>query len=115
MEHIDLVAMHGTRFMRVQVKAANLRHRPDRRPQYNFLTKDQHNNPLSDSLIDIVALVALDQRKAVFELPCNLKRRTIRLPEHFHDIDIERVTWDNAVTQILGEAYGVCSRPTVSR
>lgn len=100
--------------MRVQVKASNLGHRHDRKPAYNFLTKDQHNNPLSDHLIDIVALVAIDQRKTVFELPCNLKRRTVRHPKHFHDIDIERITWENAVTQILGEAYGVRSRPEVS-
>ena len=114
MEYIDIVAMCGTRFMRVQVKASNLGYRAYSRPKYNFFTKDQQGNPLSHSLIDIVALVALDQRKVVFELPRNLKRRTTRLSEHFHDIDIERITWENAVTQILGEAYGVRSRPEVS-
>ena len=114
MDHIDLVAMRGTRFMRVQVKAGNLLRRPDRRASYSFYTRDRAGKTLSDDLIDIVALVALDQRKVVFDLPSNLKTHTVLRPEDFHQIDIERITWDNAVASIIGDEDGIFSGVTVA-
>jgi len=116
MEDIDLVAMRGTRFMRVQVKAASsVRHDRSCAPHYYFNTHSLGKGALTIEFIDIYALVAIDRRKVVFLPVCNSVRTTRIPPDKYDQIDIERITWENAVTQILGELHGVCSGPEVSR
>ena len=114
MDRIDLVAMRGNRFMRVQVKAANPKTFVGRQPRYNFMTNDGCGGTLSPDYIDIVALVAIDIRKVIFEVPADLKLNSSVSPCKYLQIDIERITWDNAVTRILGEAHDVCSGPEVA-
>ena len=115
MEDIDLVAMFGTRFMRVQVKASTLPHNSDRAPHYYFTTRSQGKGELTPEFVDIFALVAVDRRRVIFASACSVSRTTRILPENYDQIDIERITWDNAVTQILGELHGIRSGPEVSR
>ena len=110
MDHIDLIAMRNRRFMRVQVKAANPIISSKTCLRYNYNTQDLSGQTLSHELIDIVAMVALDIRRVIFDVPSNLKRHSILYPHSFDQIDIERITWDNAVASIIGDVNGVFSR-----
>lgn len=114
MEDIDLVAMYGTKFMRVQVKASNLTGTADRYPTYYFSTRTKGRGEITQVYVDIVALVAIDLRKVIFMVPDELKKTTRIVPLRYDQIDIERITWDNAVAKILGEAHVICSGAEVA-
>ena len=103
MEHIDVVAMCDSKFMRVQVKAASY---TARRDSYAFNTDRTH--------IDIVALVALDIRRVMFTIPQQVRMYT-RLKAHIYDdIDLERSTWEKSVALVLGESNDVSFGPKIA-
>ena len=101
MDHIDLVAMRGSKFMRVQVKSANSRPRGNK-VMFGYMTRTNHNEVLNSDYIDIVAFVALNLRRVLFFRPIELPKSFRLSYESFDNIDNERTSWETAVNNVLG-------------
>lgn len=115
MEHIDIIATRGDKFLRIQVKAANRLPQSRKSDTYKFNTQTHQATTLLPDQVDIVAFVALDVRRTVFSRTEGLRRTTSVYPETYLHVDIEQLTWDNAVAQVLGESDDARAWPEVVR
>jgi hypothetical protein len=71
---VDLIAMHGARVVRVQVKT---RRRPTARGRYQFPTfRGQHSRALVSDDCDVVAFVALDIGRCLYRPVSDVRLKT---------------------------------------
>lgn len=100
-DHIDIVALKDSEVLRVQVKSGTLRRGDSRRPHYLIQPFTKAANSLSPAHVDVLAVVALDLRKVIFFSPCNLAKSFRVSPNKFNIVDIERTSWESAVSDVM--------------
>ena len=101
MDGVDVVAWSGNEFMRVQVKSARLRKQRDRGAlTYHHQLgsgRDKKTRP-DQRVYDILARVAIDQRRVFFAPACSINKLSERRSPEFYDRhDLEESSWLHAV------------------
>jgi hypothetical protein len=101
MDGVDVIAWSGNDFMRVQVKSARLRKQRDRGAlTYHHQLgsgRDKKTRP-DQRVYDILARVAIDQRRVFFVAACGVNKLSERRsPEFYAQHDLEESSWLRAV------------------
>ena len=101
MDGVDVIAWSGNDFMRVQVKSARLRKQRDRGAltYHHQLGSGRTKKIRPDQRVyDILARVAIDQRRVFFVAACGgNKLSERRSPEFYAQHDLEESSWLRAV------------------
>lgn len=102
---VDLVAWDENRFLRVQVKGANLRSEKDRSPVYQMQlgrgSKKKALPTVKD--YDLLALVGIQNRRCLFLATEQVQQYTKRIsPKRFENPEIEYETWMETLRIIDG-------------
>jgi len=101
MDGVDVIAWQGNDFMRVQVKSARLRKQRDRGAltYHHQLGSGRTKKIRPDQRVyDILARVAIDQRRVFFSAACGINKLSERRsPEFYAQHDLEESSWLRAV------------------
>jgi len=101
MDGVDVIAWSGNDFMRVQVKSARLRKQRDRGAltYHHQLGSGRTKKIRPDQRVyDILARVAIDQRRVFFVAACGVNKLSERRsPEFYAQHDLEESSWLRAV------------------
>ena len=102
---VDVIAWRGNDFMRIQVKSARLRKQSDRSAAvYHHQLgsgRDKKTRP-DPSVYDILARVAIDQRRVFFCAASTIEKLSERRsPEFFDKIDLEYDSWHRAIRIVM--------------
>jgi hypothetical protein len=99
----DLVAMHQNNVLRIQVKATS---KFDTRMKYYFNTGTgaKKKSRLNTQKIEILALVALNQRLVYFKPIVNDMPFSMRLPQTDFSMEQERMSWNSSINSIFGDS-----------
>ena len=101
MDGVDVIAWQGNDFMRVQVKSARLRKQRDRgaATYHHQLGSGRDKKTRPDCRVyDILARVAIDQRRVYFAAACCINKLSERRsPEFYARHNLEESTWQRAV------------------
>lgn len=106
MDGVDVIAWSGDNdFMRVQVKSARLRKQRDRGAlTYHHQLgsgRDKKTRP-DHRVYDILARVAIDQRRVFFTAACRINKLSERRsPEFFDKPYLEETSWEKAVAIVM--------------
>lgn len=106
MDGVDVIAWSGDNdFIRVQVKSARLRKQRDRGAlTYHHQLgsgRDKKTRP-DHRVYDILARVAIDQRKVYFTAACRINKLSERRsPEFFDKPYLEETSWEKAVAIVM--------------
>ena len=104
-ESIDLVAWFDSGdFMRVQVKSARIYKQKEHSAGYQFqlCSGSKKKTRIDPNKVDVLACVAIDQRKVWFSAACCVNQTTQRRsPAFFERPDIEADSWDKAVSIVM--------------
>ena len=101
MDGVDVIAWQGNDFMRVQVKSARLRKQRDRGAlTYHHQLgsgRDKKTRP-DQRVYDILARVAIDQRRVYFAAASSINKLSERRSPEFYDkYGLEESSWQRAV------------------
>ena len=110
MDGIDVVAWRDNDFMRVQVKSARLRKQRDRGAltYHHQLGSGRDKKARPDQRVyDILARVAIDQRRVFFSAACGINKLSERRsPEFYARPDLEEDSWQRAVAIVMETRNG---------
>lgn len=111
MDGVDVIAWLGNDFMRVQVKSARLRKQRDRGAltYHHQLGSGRDKKTRPDSNVyDILARVAIDQRRVFFTAACRINKLSERRSPEFYDKpDLEEESWQRAVQIVMETRNGL--------
>ena len=100
-DRVDLVAWRGDNFLRVQVKSSNLNARMNYQFQLGSGSKKKKIPTVED--YDVLALVALAERRVLFLPIENVKQLTKRVSrKRFENPLSEMASWDETIEVING-------------
>ena len=103
---VDMIAWDDVGYLRIQVKSCRIRHESDKRaPTYHFnYGAGLKKKKAARGSYDIIASVAIDQRRVLFTALDEVKAISKRInPRHFDNPDIEIDSWRNALAVVRGD------------
>jgi len=104
---VDMIVWDDVGYLRIQVKSCRIRHESDKRtPTYHFnYGMGLKKKKAARGSYDIIASVAIDQRRVLFTALDEVKAISKRIsPRYFDDPDIEIDSWRHALAVVRGEA-----------
>lgn len=88
--------------MRIQVKA---RAKPDTYGGYRFWLRKGQSLSYTTSDTDIMALVALDQRRVYFRPIVDISSPTVSIHADAFRDGVETMTWANSISRVIGSSW----------
>lgn len=95
LDNIDLIAVKGSKLVRVQVKSTERRSPVG----YRFSLKTGRNIPISRDLVDVIACVMIDIRRVYFMTASRLPRTYVVKDNKLIADDVEATSWQAALRE----------------
>jgi len=102
-EALDIIAYHGSRLLRIQVKSSTIKNKGSGKGfgyQFNLAVGGKQKRHLTDADCDIIALVAIEHEQVMFyprERLHGAKTKRVA-PSKFDDPNLCLKTWDRCLT-----------------
>ena len=102
-EALDIIAYHGSRLLRIQVKSSTIKNNGlgrNKGYQFNLAVGGKQKRHLTDADCDIIALVAIEHEQVMFyprERLHGAKTKRVA-PNKFDDPNLCLKTWDRCLT-----------------
>jgi len=104
-EALDIIAYHGSRLLRIQVKSSTIKNKGSGKGfgyQFNLAVGGKQKRHLTDADCDIIALVAIEHEQVMFyprERLHGAKTKRVA-PSKFDDPNLCLKTWDRCLTYL---------------